>query len=274
MTPQLDLAFGHHPHAGTVLTRRRVRWPYVLTNPFRLDDVPAGMLTVILQSASGAVVMGDSLSQRIRLGAGAALHLTTQGATAIHSMPPPREAQERIELEAEALSLLEYLPEPRILFPGAALRQTLRLRLHEDATALVADGFVAHDPSGGDASFRRLASELVLERPDGRRLAIERFDLAGMPAWTCGLRAFGSFLVACPRDRLAPEALAAAVPAGPAYAAVSALPHDAGWLLRIAAPDGGHLRQALDHAWQATRKLLTGAAAASRRKQTGFSAAA
>ena len=63
--PQLDLAFARRGDR-TVLDRRLFRWPFVLTRTFALDRAPAHMLTVIVQTSSGAVHGGDRLRQRHR----------------------------------------------------------------------------------------------------------------------------------------------------------------------------------------------------------------
>lgn len=268
-TPQLDLAVERHPHAGTTLTHRRVRWPYVLTTPFRFDAAPADMLTVILQSASGAILAGDRLRQRVDVGSGAALHLTTQAATAVHAMPDGRWAEESMELAATG-AFVEYLPEPRILFPEADLRQSLVITVDREATVLAGDGFTLHDPSGRARPFRRLASATVLRRPDGRTLAVDRYDIDGASLDASPWRAHGSLALLCPPDALAAEptlaALDAAATIAGVYAGASTLPNEAGFWVRIAAHDGEALRSAMRNIWATARRLLTGADPPSRRK--------
>ena len=175
----LDLAVARHPWAGTQLVRRRVRWPFALTNPFHLDTAPADMLTVVLQSASGAIVAGDRIAHRIEAGRGAALHVTSQAATAVHAMPLGMWAEDSGELIVGEHAFVELLPEPRVLFPRAELVQRLAVDIDGSAVAIVGDGFLSHDPSGRGEPFRRFAAETIVRDGAGRVLAVDRFDVSG-----------------------------------------------------------------------------------------------
>ncbi len=265
MTPQLDLAFARHPRVGTHLARRRAAYPYCLTTPFRLDAAPADLVTVIVQSASGAILGADRLHQRIAVGSGASGQVTTQAALAVHRMAGEDCAEERVEIAVEDGGYAEYLPAPRILFPGAALVQRIDLTVAPDGCLILADGFACHDPDGGDRPFRRYAGALTVARPGGEVLATDAFDLDGPPG-ALGFTAHGMLVVACPPER-GFAALAAAVEGAAAgcFAAASPLPSDAGVALRLAARDGAVLHRATRAAWAAARLHLTGAAPGPRR---------
>src|SRR5690606_9699555 len=85
-SPQLDL---HFKAIGgrTRLQHRRVRYPYAMAVPLRLDRATPGLETVILQSASGGIFEGERLCQRLIADDGAQVCLTTQAATVVHGMP-------------------------------------------------------------------------------------------------------------------------------------------------------------------------------------------
>jgi len=266
-----------HPWAGTQLVRRRVRWPYALTTPFRLDAAPADMLTIVLQSASGAVVAGDRIAQCIEAGPGAALHVTSQAATAVHAMPVGTWAEDCGELIVRENAFVELLPEPRVLFPRAELRQRLVIDMDRGAVAIVGDGFLTHDPSGQDEPFRRLAAETIVRDGAGRVLAVDRVDVSGPAIGRAEWRAHGWLTVLCSPERLDAEPAIAALdgaltPITGLYAGASPLPHAAGIGVRLAARDGEALRLGLRAAWMSARRLLTGAAPPSRRKGGGASA--
>jgi urease accessory protein len=271
-TPQLDLAFERHAAAGTRLARRIVRYPYVVTNTFRIDAAPAHMVSVILQSASGAILAEDRLRLRIAAGPGAAVHVMTPAATAVHRMPDGAMAEERIDLLVGAGALLEFMPEPRILFADAALAQELRLCVDVEGIAVVADGFLTHDPQGRKAPFRRLRSTIEIARPDDTVLAVDRFDIDGrgqlLRAAQFGCHGIVIVVGRFTRDDLAAigAAAGAAVAAlGGLYAATSALPSECGISLRLACSSGAVLRQATNAAWAAIRCHLTGSPPARRR---------
>ena len=90
----------------------------------------------------------DSLWQRVHVEAGAAAHLTGQGAMPVYRSPDRTTAADRIELSVADGGVLEYLPEPRILFPHSRIDQTMVVRAGPGGIAIVADGFLAYDPDG------------------------------------------------------------------------------------------------------------------------------
>lgn len=275
--PNLDLVVARHPWAGTQLVRRRVRWPYALTNPFRLDAAPADMLTIVLQSASGAIVAGDRIAHRIEAGPGAALHVTSQAATAVHAMPVGAWAVDSGELIVRENAFVELLPEPRVLFPRAELLQRLVIDIDRGAVVIAGDGFLTHDPFGQDEPFRRLAAETIIRDGSGRVLAVDRLDVEGSAIGRSEWRAHGWLAVLCSPERLdADTAIAtldsALTPIAGLYAGASPLPHAAGIGVRLAARDGEALRLGLQAAWASARRLLTGAAPPSRRKGGGATA--
>jgi urease accessory protein len=269
--PALDLVVARHPWAGTQLVRRRVRWPYALTNPFRLDAAPADMLTIVLQSASGAIVAGDRIAHRIEAGPGAALHVTSQAATAVHAMPLHTWAEDSGQLIVGENAFVELLPEPRVLFPRAELCQRLVIDIDRGAVAIAGDGFLTHDPFGRDEPFRRLAAETIIRDGTGRVLAVDRLDVSGSAIVGSEWRAHGWLAVLCSPERLDVERAIGALdsalaPIACLYAGVSPLPHAAGIGVRLATRDGEALRLGLQAAWVSARRLLTGSAPPSRRK--------
>ncbi|HEY4043996.1 MAG TPA: urease accessory protein UreD [Rhodopila sp.] len=259
--PHLDLSFRRHPTLGTWLDRRLYRWPYTLSRGFRAPD---GSLALILQTVSGAIQADDHLTQRIQVGPGAAVHIATQGAMPVYRAPAAMMARDDVILEVEDHGRITYRPDLRILFPEASLSQRISVRLTASATAIIADGFVMHDPDGIDRPFHNYRSELLVQRADGRLLALDRTALAAPPRGL-GRRAvyaaFGTLVIAAPRRAAWVEALGADIDGRMrqiqgVYAAVSALPNGAGAALRVAALDGRHLRLGLRAGECAARRHL------------------
>lgn len=268
---QLDLAFARVGER-TVLSRRLFRWPFVLTRTFRLDAIPAHMLTVILQSSSSAVHGEDRLLQHIRLEPDAAVHLTNQGATAIHRAHDGKTAQDHVDIEVGNRGFLEYLPEPRILFPDAALVQSTNINCAKGATAILSDAFITHDPAGQGRYFQSFETATTLRFGGAEPVLVERMRLDrgdGLRALPC--RAFGSMMLVTglPRAMLDRASLALSARLrhrSGLYAAASVLPADAGIGVKLAARDLHVLRDGLASAWFDFRRLLHGAEPAPRRK--------
>ena len=176
--PQAALRFARAPDGQSYIARQRVGYPFHITRPFYLDEVPAGALTLYLQSVSGGIYQGEDLRLTCAAGPGCAAHVTTQAATIVHRMPAAP-ARQTVALAAEGDALLEYLPDPLIMFPGARLTSVLEIDAAADATVVASESFSHHDPGGEDRRFDRFRAEMRLRDENGRLLALERYEVAG-----------------------------------------------------------------------------------------------
>ena len=275
--PQAALRFARAPDGQSYIARQRVGYPFHITRPFYLDEAPVGALTLYLQSVSGGIYQGENLRMTCAAGPGSAAHVTTQAATIVHRMPAAPARQTAL-LEAAPGALLEYLPDPLIMFPGARLASVLEIEAAADATVVACESFSHHDPGGEDRRFESFAAELRIRDEDGRLLALERYEVAGdrlAPGRSQVARwpAQGSLVVVHRGAERGPgrEAVLAALRAALApteafYGGASALPNEAGVGARLLARDGATLRAGLEAAWRAVRLALYGTPPAPRRK--------
>ena len=271
--PQAALRFARAPDGRSYIARQRVGYPFHITRPFHFDEVPAGVLTLYLQSVSGGIYQGEDLVMTCVAGTGSAAHVTTQAATIVHRMPAAP-ARQTVALKAADGALLEYLPDPLIMFPGARLTSVLEIEAAADATVIASESFAHHDPGGEDRRFDSFAAEMRIRDEGGRLLALERYDVEGerlaagrghLARWP----AQGSFVVAHrghARDAILAALRAALTPTDEFYGGASALPNEAGVGARLLAKDGAALRRGLEAAWRAVRLALYGAPPAPRRK--------
>jgi urease accessory protein len=211
-----------------------------------------------VQSSSGALQRGDRLRQRIEVGARAAAHITAQGATAVHAAALDG-AEETVSLRVGAGGCLEYMPEPRVLFPDAELTNTLDLDCAPDGIALISDAFTWHDPRGAGRLPRRLRATTAIRIGGGDAVAIDSMELDDFAAPRCGFAAFGGLMIVAP-GRLAPALVDALNPAiaglDGLYGAASALPGDIGVSVRLAGRDLRALRAGVALAWEWSRTAL------------------
>ena len=271
--PQAALRFARAPDGRSYIARQRVGYPFHITRPFYFDEAPAGALTLYLQSVSGGIYQGEDLRLTCAAGAGSAAHVTTQAATIVHRMPAAP-ARQTVALDAQGDALLEYLPDPLIMFPGARLSSVLEIEAHAGATVVASESFAQHDPGGADRRFESFRAEMRIRNEDGRLLALERYDVAGerlaagrgvLARWP----AQGSFVVAHrgpARDAILTALRAVLAPTEALYGGASALPNGCGVGVRLLARDGAALRHGLEAAWRAVRLALYGMAPAPRRK--------
>jgi urease accessory protein len=230
------------------------------------------MLTLYVQSCSAGC--SSTISPGASSRAPAPRRVTTAAATIAHRMDNGH-ARQSVTLEAQAGSLLEYLPDSLILFRGARLVNELTLRVHPQAVVMAWDAIVPHDPSGGGGTFDWIASDMRVEDAGGVTLARDRYRLDGavlarrVPGVTGPFQCQGAFVVVqrqVPQPALV-EALRAALPAAEGlYAGASSLPADCGAWVRVLAADAFLLRDALQRAWYSARSLITGTQPRPRRK--------
>ncbi len=274
MSPQVALTFRRAPAGQTFIAQQRTTYPFTLTRPFCLDRVPPGMLTLMLQSISGGVYAGERLGLDFSVEDGAGVHLTTQGATVVHTMPASSVATQQVCIRAGRGSFVEYLPDPLTLFPQAHFRSCVHIAVEEGATALSGDAFGLHDPDALARPFGSLFSETIFQRPDGQRRCVDRFEMTGpdfvasLPAALRHYQTQGTFWVVSDH---APEELVRIVrtafePLPDIYAGASILPDNMGVWMRVLAADAVALQTAFQAVWSAVRVCLTGLEPPSRRK--------
>jgi urease accessory protein len=235
--PVLDLALERGADGATRIARRRVAWPWSLPRGFALGG-PPGCLTLIPQASGAALMPGDVWEQRLSLGPGAAARVISAGAVAVHG---PGRAETLWRLTLGAGAWLAMLPDPAVLFEGAALSQTIEVEMGEGAVLILADGICLRSPGTRPLGW---SARLSVTGPSGpviderQQAGAESFPrLARLPA---APMAFGSLTAI------------GATPAGPGpldlpgvYAAAGVLRGGAGMTARLAAPDGGTLAAAL-----------------------------
>jgi urease accessory protein len=261
--PQLAVTFAadggrRRTHVGA----QRATHPFHICRALYRPEDPEGLCTLYVQGCSGGLFEGDRAALTFVAEPEARAHVTTAAATIVHRMPGGGVAAQAVELEARAGALLEYLPDPLILFSGSRLTTRLRIRVGPGARVIAGEGFLAHRLPDDERPFERLEGETRIEDLDGRLQARERFV------------ADGATWVASGRGRLGGHAClgslfvlgAGAAPLGPlraaldgrpgVYGGASTLPGDAGVVARLLAADGETLRAGLAAAWTAARAAL------------------
>ena len=241
---QLALEFARAPSGGTFLKRQYVAFPFHITRPF--DDGEG--LFVILQSLGAGLLQGDRFAAGIVAGEGAKVTIRTQGATIAHAMPTD-DALQHVRLDAYPGSRLAWQPRPLVLFPGARVRTSLEVVVHDGADVMWCDAFLPHDAGDPGAHFTSLESETVVRADDGTLLVLDRVRTSGRDLACAGVAVHGTIgLVG--GSAAAPglaESLNEAVAHSGAYAGVSSLPGECGLLVRVLADDGAMLARTVEN---------------------------
>lgn len=271
---RLSLTFSRDGDGRTYLDRQFAGYPFHVCRPHYFPhDVP-GMATLYVQSSAGGLYQEDAHDIEIVGNDWTRAHVTTQASTIVHGMERGAAVQ-RTTVTAGPGSHVEVVPDPLILFPAASLSTTLTARVHDTATAVIAESFLMHDPDSADAAFDSFQAEAVIGDWDGTTLAVDRFRISGRdvvaatPGITGAARAQGLLMiVGRGTDQ---SGLIAALRADlgvqeDAFGGVSELPNGAGVSVRLLAPDGAALRAAMLAAWASASETLTGVRPLLRRK--------
>jgi urease accessory protein len=253
------------------LQNQYVPYPYHVTRPFQLDPELPHVATLYLQSSSGGLYRDDQLALSLVCDAQAAAHVTTQSATIVHDTKGKAASQETHLIVADE-AFLAFTPDPTVLFSGAHLASQVTVTLAKRATAFLADAYSWHDPRGAERPFAKLETSVLIRATTGRRLAVDRGILTGAQAFSDAsplgtYKAVGTFFVLGERtgsfDATKLQRQLAAIGC---LAGTSALPADAGQILRILAPEGGILKRGLDMCFATAFTQFFGTPPAPRRK--------
>lgn len=271
----LELEFRWGPGGRTYVGSQYFSYPFHVCRPFYLDDGPCeGMATVYTQSCSGGLYSLDRLAMNIVARKGAQVHLTSQASTIVHRATDGV-TEQSCNFVVESDALVEYLPDPVILFPGAHLKSTLRWTLADSACAILFDSFLAHDYEDQSRVFDLFDNSVMISLPSGAPLAIDRFRVTGEEFTRGGLGVTGGF--ACQGSVLAvtpgvdTDALIVNLRkkfsdmTGCAIG-LSRLPRVNGLSARILAQDAVSMRSAMLGIWRQTRGAIVGCEPSNRRK--------
>lgn len=242
----LDLTFAS-VSGRTAPTRRRYRWPLLIGRVFP-DPTSPGRGSVTIQNCAGTVIPGDVLRQRIEVVDGGAAAVRGQGATIVSGVPGGDVAVEDTCLLVDASSWLLFDPAPRILTAHARYRQCTQVCVEPGGRAVIVDALVLH-PDLTDEGFGSYESSVTVTAPDGTLLAFDGQMLQATPRVRRAPTAFGTvYVVGGGFDKTMTaissdlESLRVLTGERRVYLAVSDLPNQAGWAVRIAGSDGGTLR--------------------------------
>lgn len=255
----------------TILRRQQVGYPLHVTRAFHLDAARADLATLYLQSASGGLYARDRLKLSLEVGDGAALNLTTQGATVVHHGKGVG-ALQRQSIRVGEGAFCAMISDPWVMFPHAELVVRTTAEVAASAVLILADGFAIHDPHQRGEIFSRFSNHTRIMRPDGSPIlsdigSIGGEELAARFGVLGGMAAAATVLVIAPPERL-PDiaAIEAAVDACGCLTGATPAPNGAGLAMRIVAPDGGVLTRGIEASFHVAGRAALGIDLARRRK--------
>ena len=188
--PQLSLTLGCNSAGQTILQQRYMAYPLSVSPLFRREEIrreenSAGVCAqrayLYRMNTSPGLLAGDDIEVSIQLATKSQLYLADQSALKVHSMPDADSySTVRYNVRLEAGSMLEFLPEPLILFEDADLEQTVDIEMHDEAGLcwgeIVLPGRLARDEK---YQFRRYLNKTKVCSLEGTLWFAEAMNLTG-----------------------------------------------------------------------------------------------
>lgn len=234
----------------TVLAAQSFRAPYHISKPYWDQD--AGVLLVQVVNPTAGILAGDRLESEIAVTAGAALLVTTPGASRIFHMPAGG-ATSRQSFVVGPGGWLEVRPEPLVPHRGSRFRQATDIAVAEGGSLVFTDVLMPGRIGHGEAwSWEELSLDLTV-RAGGTLILRERL-VGSAAAWRALAQlhgagpeaAFANLVVVAPAAPDDAEWVGAvAAGHGPdVWLGVTRL-RAAGWSIKLVATDNLRLRDAL-----------------------------
>jgi urease accessory protein len=270
----LDLGFERDAGGRTFIGRQYAAYPFHVCRPHYLDRGLPGLATLYVQSSAGGIYESDRHEITVTTAPESQAHVTTQASTIVHRTTADHAVQQ-VRLDASAGSLLEFVPDPMILFPGARLFTRLDVTIDETSVVILGDAYIGHDPEGDNRPFGWVDNRTQVRTAAGSLLVLDRFVVEGSAWQQHNVGVLGRYAAQATLMVLAaavdPAPLVAAIRRAVAdrpglYAGASELPRRCGAWARLLATDGATLKSALSAGWMAAHEALTGHPPAPRRK--------
>mgnify|MGYP001799677422 FL=1 len=270
-SPQLSLrvaceANSHAPHKSFV-AHQYATYPFRLSNNLSLDPNDSDRVYAYIMNAGPGLLAGDDLQVVVEVCDRASLYLADQSATKVRSKPTQApSAQITQTLKVGNQAYLEYVPEPIIFFPDAALKQKTQITLHPQGRLFFSEIVVPGRLARGEFyQFEQFESRLQIRSPDGILHFTDTLKLLGQSnpfrdhALLTDYPVLGNFLVISPDldlDLFSQEIEAIDVPSNALQVGSSPLPNCHGLSVRVMATQTSVLKQFQHHVLSTTRQRI------------------
>lgn len=267
---RVELTFAADSDGRTRLVKDFARIPFHLTGELTHDEQLPNAATVYIQTPTAGIAQGDRHEINVTVEPGATAHVSEQSATKVLRMDRNYGAT-TVDLTVADGGYLEYLPEPTIFHRDARYRQDLQLDLGSDATALIGNVFVPGRLARDEVfAFEHAYTRMRARGADGL-LFTDATDLRPAtveprrPGVMGDHRVLGTLYVV--GNPSVSDALHERVAGDDdVRAGATALPNDAGTMVRILGDDTAAVRETMRAAWDEARRELVAAEVPVRRK--------
>ena len=132
----LELQLQCNSEGKTIVTHQYETHPLLISSPFRLEGETSNdrRAYLYLRNNSPGLFAGDELNISLNLQEKTKLYLTEQSATKVHPTTMPGvKAKVNYQWTIAKDAMVEFVPEPVILYRDSALQQTTQVKMHPTA---------------------------------------------------------------------------------------------------------------------------------------------
>ncbi len=129
----LRLVFQNDNNGKTIVGEQFSQVPLYAQRALYCEDSFSNLAFLYIVSVSGGILQGDRYRIDVRLKKNSMVHITTQGATRIHSMNS-NSATQMVNITLEENSYLEFIPDQIIPYRDSRFYQRMNLNVHDSAT--------------------------------------------------------------------------------------------------------------------------------------------
>jgi urease accessory protein len=129
----LRLVFQNDNNGKTIVGEQFSQVPLHAQRALYCEDSFSNLAFLYIVSVSGGILQGDRYRIDVRLKKNSMVHITTQGATRIHSMNS-NSATQMVNITLEENSYLEFIPDQIIPYQDSRFYQRMNLNVHDSAT--------------------------------------------------------------------------------------------------------------------------------------------
>ena len=176
----LELQLSTNSAGQTIVTHQHATHPLRISSPFRLDETNSDRAYLYLRNNSPGLFAQDKLKLTLDIQANSKLYLTEQSATKAHPMGSKDKAEVNYHWQVGESAMVEFVPEPVILYQDSALEQTTKICLADTASLFWSDIILPGRLARGENyQFRHYKHFLEVRSPTEELWFCDRLWLTG-----------------------------------------------------------------------------------------------
>lgn len=259
----------------TFIEKQYVTLPFHITRGMYIDRNFENMAFIYSQNPTGGIIQGDRQITNIECKEDSMVHVTSQGASKVQMMNANYACSE-ITLKVYDNAVLEYLPEPVILYAGSRFFQRTNIEVGSGSTVFYSEitvpGRIAR---GEEFQFKLYQSDITVKNSIGDLLFRDRVIIdpektdLGKQGPMGGYKILGNFYLISPgkdHEKIIEAIRSISTRSDDVAEGITLLPNNSGILFRVLGMSTKSVNETISRVWNELRQNILGAEAPNLRK--------